>query len=236
MNLKTRSPYVDIHIAVFLFGFTAILGKLISLYEMPLVWWRLFFTCLSLLFVPAVIRGVKSMSKRTLLQLAGIGVIVALHWVTFFGAIKLSNVSVALSCFATVGFFTAFIEPLVHKTKVKWYQVGIGLLIVPGMYMIFRFAEFYWQGIIVGLISALLAALFSSLNAKMVMKAEPLPITFVELGSGMLFLSLLMPLYLYRFPESTFLPIEKMDWPYLIILALLCTTLAYVLVLGALKS
>ena len=112
----TRRAYFQMHIAVFLFGFTAILGRGIQISELPVVWWRLLITCVSLLLLPGVIKALRQMSVKLVLQLAGIGIVVTLHWVTFFGAVKYSNVSVTLSVLATTSFFTAFIEPLFART------------------------------------------------------------------------------------------------------------------------
>ncbi len=230
-----KKAYLQLHVAIFLFGFTAILGRLVQISELPMVWWRLLITCTSLLLLPGVIKALRNMPRSVALQLAGIGIVVALHWITFFGAVNYSNVSVTLSTMATVSFFTAIIEPLINRERIKWYEVALGLLVIPGMYIIFRFSgNDYTTGIIMALISAALAAVFSTLNKKMVEKAEPMAITFVELGSGWIFLCLIAPLYGQLMGNSTFIPIEW-DWLWLVILALLCTTFAYVLSLNALK-
>ncbi len=231
-----KKAYLQLHIAVFLFGFTAILGKLISLPEISLVWWRLLITCSSIVLIPGVLLAVRKLSRGQLLRLSGIGIIVACHWVTFYGSIKFSNVSIALSCFATTSFFTSILEPLIRKQPFKVYELLLGLVVIPGMFLILTFGGFnYVTGITMGLISALLASLFSVLNKQMVDKIDPLPITLVELGAGMLFLTPLVPFYLNWLGSTAFLP-SGMDIPYLLVLALLCTTLAYVLSLKALQK
>lgn len=225
------------HIAVALFGFTAILGRLIQLNELSIVWWRLLLTCGSLLFFPAILSRLVKIPRKELLQLAGIGIIVALHWVLFYGSIKYSNVSVALCALSTASFFTAFIEPAIFKERIKVLEVATGLLVIPGMYIIFYTTDVsYTRGIIMGLFSAVMAALFSTLNKKMVNRQAAMSITFVELGSGLIFLSLLMPFYWEFMGDGTnlFLPV-KMDWVYLALLAFFCTTLAYIFALQALK-
>lgn len=234
METSTNKAYLQLHVAVFLFGFTAILGELISLKELPLVWHRMWMTAASFLFLPRVIRAVRQYSIKQVLQFAGVGCIVAMHWITFYGSIKYSNVSVALSCLATASFFTSFIEPLVFKAKIKGAEVLMGLLVILGIYLIYTVTQFYLTGIILGVLSALLAATFSTLNKKILGNNDTLSVTFIELGSGWLFLTLSMPLYFYLFPETTMTP-SSSDWGYLLILALICTSLAYVLALNALK-
>lgn len=231
----TQRAYLELHIAVLLFGITAILGDLISLPATVLVWWRVLITSISLFFLIRLGRGLKDIPRALVLQYMGIGVLVALHWITFFGSVKFSNASICLVCLATTSLFTSFLEPLILKQPFKFYELILGLLIIPGMALVVNSTEWAMlTGILMGLASAFLAALFSILNKKLVDKAEPMRITFLELGSAWLFISLLFPFYFFRFPETTFWP-QGMDWIYLLVLALLCTTLAYVLTLRALK-
>jgi len=231
---EVNKAYLKLHIAVLLFGFTAILGDLISLSALSLVWWRVLLTSISLLFLIGFGRNLKRLPRSLILKYMGIGVIVAVHWITFFGAVKYSNASICLIAMATTSFFTAFLEPLLLKQKVKAYEIMLSLMIVPGMMLVVNNIDYSMiNGIWVGLISAFLASLFSILNKKLVNEAEPMEITFLELGSAWLFISLLMPFYLQS-EEASFLPTFS-DFAYLLVLALLCTTLAYVLALVALK-
>ena len=229
-----KKAYRDLHIAVFLFGFTAILGDLIDLKALPLVWWRVLLTSGSLLFL---IKGhlIRKIPTKVILQYMGIGVIVALHWLTFYGAIKMANASIALVCLATTSFFTALLEPLLLGKKVRGYELALGLLIIPGMALIVQNTDLSMlAGIGVGLSSALFAALFSILNKKMIAQADEMSITFIEIGSAWLFLSLVLPFVLLGESGSMqFWPSLK-DWAYLLVLALLCTTWAYILALKAL--
>ncbi|MFN3940939.1 MAG: EamA family transporter, partial [Chitinophagales bacterium] len=126
MTSEQRKAYYTLHLCVFIWGFTAILGNLISLQETVLVWYRMGITALSLLLLPDLWRNLKGFSKKQLLHIAGVGILVAFHWITFYGAIKYANVSVALTCMATVSLFTAFIEPLFFKTSVKIAEVIMG--------------------------------------------------------------------------------------------------------------
>ncbi|MBK6903672.1 MAG: EamA family transporter [Saprospirales bacterium] len=232
---SNRRAYLEIHFAVFLWGFTAILGDLIQLSALVLVWWRVLITSVSLLFLLRSSRVFREMPRRLIFQYMGIGVLVAIHWLAFYGAIKLANASVALICMATTSFFTALLEPLLLRQRLKGYELFLGILVIPGMVLIANNLDFSMlDGFWAGLAAALLAALFSTLNKKLVTRAEPVPITFLELGSAWLFLCALLPFYLRSNPGTIFWP----TWPdlgYLIILALLCTTLPYVLSLRALK-
>lgn len=239
VSKNIKRSYLELHIAVFLWGFTAILGKVISLEEIALVWWRLLFTCVSLLFFKSIWQHIPKYSWKLILQMMGIGVIVALHWVLFFGSIKYSNVSICLVCMATGSLFASLIEPVLMGYKHKLYEVLLGLLVIPGMFLVVNFIPSEKiLGVYFGLLSALLAAVFSILNKKIIDREEdlnPLPMTFIELSSGLLFLSIIFPLSVQWLGETPFMPVGWSDIVYLLILALLCTTLGYVLGLRALK-
>ena len=235
---STQRAYLQLHFAVLLFGFTAILGndQMISLPAISMVWWRVLFTSISLFFLIGFGKSLKKIPRKYIWQYLVIGVIVALHWICFFGSVKLAgSSSVTLVCMATVAFFTAFIEPLVLKTKFQKKDLLLGLLVIPGMALVVGNVSYeMWLGIVVGLLSAFLAAVFSVWNKMIVDKADPKDITFLEMSSGWLFISLILP-FVIQFDENVaFLPVGN-DWIYLLLLALVCTTLAYVLALNALK-
>jgi len=231
---QTRA-YIELHIAVFLWGFTAILGDLIQLSALALVWWRVLITSISVLFLLRNGLNLKRLSRRSIAQFSFVGVLTALHWVTFYGAIKLSNASITLVCMATCAFFTSLIEPLIMRKKMVWTEILIGFLIVPGMVLIVQNVEAKMHlGIVVGLLSSLLAAVFSTLNKKWIDNAEPLPITFIEMTSAWLFLSAVLPFFFHAEPNAVLLPSAK-DFAMLLVLSLLCTTLTWVLVLRAMK-
>lgn len=231
----TQRAYFELHFAVLLFGFTAILGDLITLSALVLVWWRMGITTASIPLLSKIKSKLSVLPRSLILRYMSIGVLVALHWICFFGSVKLANASTSLICMATTSFFTALIEPLVFKKPLKWDELSLGLLMIPGIMLIVNnTGEAMMMGILVGLTSAFLAALFAVLNKQLVDEAEPLTITFLELGSGWLFLSLVLPCYFYFNQKMAFLP-QGYDWLWLIVLALLCTTLAYVLSLRALK-
>lgn len=231
----TQKAYVQLHIAILLFSFTAVLGKLITLSEAPLVWWRLLFTCVSLLVFRQVRQSFKNTPRKLLRQMAANGVLVMLHWVAFYGAVKYSNVSVTLGIMGTVTLFTALLEPLLQNKKIRLLEIILALLTLPGLWLIFRFTGSYTTGIVLALLAALLAALFMIINKKFSSVAHPLVITFVELGFGGVVLTLLMPFYWLAFPEAVYLPAGPADWLGLIIFAVVCTALPYSLSMKALN-
>ncbi|MCA6438451.1 MAG: EamA family transporter [Chitinophagaceae bacterium] len=226
---------IKLHIAVFLVGFTAILGALISLSGMVLVWYRLLLTVLSLYAYLRFTNKLQKLSKQAYLRLMLFGVVIALHWVFFYSSIKLTNVSIALVCFSATGFFTAIVEPLLITKKIKIAELGLGLISIAGIYLIFHFDTRYKTGIAIGIISALLAALFSVLNKKNITLANAQTTIFYELLGGILVLSIVMPLYLYWFPGTVLIP-SLSDWGWLLILSWVCTALAMQLMLEALQK
>lgn len=237
MLTEERRAYLELHLAVLLYGLTAILGDLIQLTALVLVWWRVMLTSGSLLPFVKVRQLVKDLGPAMVWRFAGIGVLVALHWVTFYGAIKLSNASICLVCMATTSFFTSFLEPLIVKRPFRWYELVLGLMIVPGMALVVSNIQvgMIW-GVIAGLASAFLAATFATFNKKYIGNHNPTRITFLELGSAWVFLSVVLGGVLLSGREFEALwPTTTLDWVYLLILAFLCTNLAYTLSLRALR-
>jgi len=224
--------YLELHLAVFLWGFTAILGDLIQLSALTLVWWRVLLTSISLLAFIRIGSLLREVGRRQALIFAGLGCIVALHWVTFYGAIKLANASVGLICMATTSLFSSITEPLITGRRFLWYELLLGAFILPGIWLIVDGIDASMTpGILVGLLSALLVAIFTSFNKRYVEVADPLRITFMELAAGTLFLTPLLPFY-----GGTFLPPTPLDWLYLVVLAVICTTFTNFLFLRALKT
>jgi drug/metabolite transporter (DMT)-like permease len=231
-----NKAYIQLHIAVFLFGFTAILGKLISLDEVALVWNRLWIATLGLIFIPGVFKGILSISKKNLLKFIGIGVLVALHWLTFYGSIKIGqSASVTLACLATASLFTSVLEPLITKSKFQWIELILGVVVIFGIYLLSGVGESYHLAIVIGIISAFLAALFSTLNKKYIVGQNTLSVTTIELTSGFLFISFGYPFIETYMPQPKWIPIGT-DWIWLIILGLLCTSLAFALAINSLKE
>ena len=232
MAYSEQRAYLELHLAVFLWGFTAILGDLIQLSALTLVWWRVLLTSLSLIFFVRIGRMLAEIGWRRLLLLAGIGVIVGLHWVTFYGSIKLANASIALVCMATTSLFSSLFEPLIVGRRFNWYELLLGIFILPGIWLVVDGVESGMNaGILVGLLSAALVSVFTSLNKKYIQSSNPARITFIELGAATLFLT---P-FLYPLGGDKFWP-SAVDWTYLLILALLCTTLTFFLSLRSLSK
>lgn len=235
----TARAQLQIHLCVVLWGFTAILGKLITLPALPLVWWRMLIVAAILLLLPRVWRALRGMSPRLIASYAGIGIFVALHWLTFYGAIKLSNASVAATCMAIATVFTALIEPRLAKRPFSSKELLLGLAVLPGVLLVVGGVPGHMRlGIAVGTLSALFVAVFSSLNKRMVDAGDPLTVTAIELGAGTALLTALGPLMPKLFPafagELFVMPVWR-DFAYLSALAVLCTLLPFVLSLLALR-
>lgn len=225
---------LQIHFCVVLWGFTAILGKLITLPALPLVWWRMLLVMAALLLMPKVWRGLRAMPPRLLLAYAGIGVLVSLHWLTFYASIKLSNASVGATCIALGPVFLAFIEPWIAKRRFDPRELVIGAVVVPGVMMVVGGVPHDMRvGIAVGVLSALFVALFGALNKRLVEHGDPLTVTCIELGTGTLFLTLLAPLLPHSGPA--FLLPNPHDALMLLMLSFGCTLLPFTLALVALR-
>ena len=230
-----RQALIKLHISVFLAGFTGALGALIKLNEGLLVWYRILLTVVTLFIWLSWNKKIEKISPASVWKLLGIGTLIALHWVCFYGSIKIANVSIGLVCFASVGLFTALLEPLLTTKPFSWSEVGLGLISLLGIYLIFHFDSRYRTGILVGIVSALLGALFTVLNKKNVDIAPPQTLMLYELSGGLLILTLLMPVYLQYFPTTYIFPTLS-DWGWLLVLSWLCTVLAMDLMLQALKK
>src|SRR5690606_30667617 len=185
LNAKLKN-YLLFHLIVFIWGFTAILGALISLDAIPLVWFRMLLAAVFIGIYVAFKRLNIRVSKKLLTTLIIAGGVIALHWITFFMAIKVSNVSVTLATISTGAFFTAFLEPIFYKRKMVWYEIMFGLIVIAGLYIIFNVGAQYKLGILLALVSALLSAIFSLINGKLVQKLDSTVIGFYEISSGVL--------------------------------------------------
>ncbi len=230
-----KQALIKLHIAVFLAGFTGVLGELIHLNEGLLVWYRIMITVITLFIWLSWKNKISRVSAAAVWKLLGIGALIALHWVCFYGSIKIANVSIGLICFASVGLFTAILEPLLTKSKFSWAEIGLGLISLLGIYLVFHFDTRYRAGILLGIISALLAAVFSVLNKKNVNVATPQTLLLYELSGGLLILTLLMPLYLHYVPAAYIFPTIT-DWGWLLILSWFCTVLGMDLMLQSLQK
>lgn len=229
-----KKAFFQLHIAVFLAGFTGPLGKLIHLNEGLLVWYRLFITSVSMWILFALMKKLQRISWQDMLKLTGVGFLSAMHWVTFYGSIKYANISVALVCFSAVGFFTALIEPFIVRKKMNWIELCLGLLVIAGIYIIFHFDPRYKTGIILGVICAVLLAISMIYISGFIKRINPETVLTYQLSGGLLVLTAVMPFYLNRFPTDYIIPGLK-DWMWLLVLGWFCSVLAFQFTGHALK-
>ncbi len=230
-----KQALLKLHAAVFLWGFTGVLGRLISLNEGLLVWYRMLITIITLYIIMRMRNELQGVSPQQRWQLFGIGGLIALHWCFFYGSIKYSNVSIALTCLSSAGLFTALLEPIMTRKKVVPVEILLGLVGIAGIYLIFHFDSQYKTGIILGIICTVLSCVFSILNKNQVSYTAPKTMMLYELGGGWLFLTLVMPLYLYLLPAEHLVP-GKADVLWLLLMSWACTILAMDLSLQALHK
>jgi len=229
-----KKAFLQLHAAVFLAGFTGILGRLISLNEGMIVWYRLLFTAATMWILFSLMKRLERIALADIFRIAGVGFIAAMHWVTFYGSIKYSNVSVSLVCFSSIGFFTALFEPLILRKRIKWIELLLGLITLSGIYIIFHFDTQYKTGIILGLISAVLASLFPIFNREFLKRINVETMLTWQQTGGFLLLSVLLPFYLQQFPAPQFIPgWEDIGW--LLVLSWFCSVVAFQLSGNALK-
>ncbi|MEN9448819.1 MAG: hypothetical protein RJA25_2109 [Bacteroidota bacterium] len=234
MQLRSKA-YFQMHIATFLWGITAILGKVISISEFPLVWYRVFFVSILMSFFPGLLQKVRQLSKRNLINLSGIGILLAAHWVLWYGSIKYANASVAVSCIACISLFISILEPILYKTPFDTSNLMLSFIVIPGILLINQSLDLHYRlGFILGIIAAFMAALFTIFNKKYVQEIDANTITFVQMLSGFIFLSFCLPIYIHFSPEGFHLP-NFQDIVLLLILAVFCTVIPYNLFLKTLK-
>src|SRR5450432_4229092 len=230
-----KRAFLQLHIAVFLAGFTGVLGRLITLNEAVLVWYRLMITCCVLWILLLFQKRKPAASRKLFIQASSVGFLLALHWVTFYAGIKISNISTALVCLSAMGFFTAILEPIMMCRPFDIVEVLLGLLAIIGISIVFHFDPYYKLGIIISLFSAFIASIFPVLNRQILQKMDAETATRYQLSGGFLFITLLMLVYLYYFPVDRLLPTLS-DWASLLVLGILCTVVAYDLFMKALQK
>jgi len=230
-----KQAFVKLHISVLLAGCTGLFGKVISLNEGLLVWYRLMLTVLLITFLLAIWKKLHKVPFRDFLRLAGTGAILAFHWLFFFGSIKVSNVSIGVVCFSSVGFFTAILEPLIYRCRISRKEIFLSLLSVCGVLLIFSFDMRYRVGIMLGIVSSALAALFTIVNKRVSANRPTSTVLLYEMTGGFLFVSLVLPFYLLFFPVHTIIP-SLQDCFYLFLFAFFCTICVYILQIQSLKK
>ncbi|TAE35095.1 MAG: EamA family transporter [Sphingobacteriales bacterium] len=224
MNSLQKS-IITLHITVMVWGFTGVLGALISVNEYQLVWYRVLIAAVSL----AIFCKIKNISLKAdfmpILKLLGTGLLLGLHWILFFGAIKASNISITMVCLSSLTLFTSILEPIFNRVKVSKLEVLIGMVIIFGIYLIFQFESQYTKGILMGLSSALLASMFTIINGKQIKNRSAIVISFYELVGAFLGVTVYL-LFKNGVHQNLYLPVN--DVVYLLLLGTVCTSVAYV--------
>ena len=227
--------YLSLHISIILAGFTGILGKAITLNEGLLVWYRVLFTSFILFFIIKVFRKSSPMIFSDKWEIIKVGLLLTAHWIFFYASIKYSNVSIGVICYCLTGFFTSIFKPLIDKKRVKFFELILSILSISGIALIFHFDASYRTGILLGIISAALGALYTLINARIVTKYDNMTINFYQMLGGTVALGILLPFYLHFFPVERYYP-DLHDTFFLFLLSLFCTVGLYFALVEALKK
>lgn len=226
LNDKLKN-YLHLHFLVFIAGFTAILGKLISVNAVSLVWFRMVFASILMIAYVKLFKVNLQITKKELIKLCIAGVIIALHWITFYGAIKVANISIALAMFSTGAFFASLLEPIFYKRRVIPYEILFGIVVIIGIYLIVQSEIQHIEGMILGIVSAFLSSLFAVLNGKFLEQHSATKISFYEFISGVVFITIYIAFFGEGFSYS-FFNISASDIVFLLILASVCTAYAFI--------
>ncbi|MDR6197722.1 DMT family transporter [Siphonobacter sp. SORGH_AS_0500] len=223
-----KKAFIKLHISIILAGFTGIFGKLITLNEGLLAWYRIALAGLLLLIILSITRKLQAISLRQAGPLALAGFFIGMHWIFFYGSIKYANISVGVVCFSLTGFFTAIVAPLINKQKFSWSELSLSLLTLAGIILIFSFDTRYRLGIFLGFISSLLASLFTISNERLARKHPSETVLVYSMLGGAVSLIPVLVIYCYWFPSISLIP-SFQDLGYLMILVVFCTVLLYLL-------
>ncbi len=229
-----QKAFIQLHLSVMLAGFTGLFGKLITLNEVDIVWYRMLFTSIILL----VFTGLPQVERKKLLQLGGCGALLGLHWMLFYGSIKASNVSIGVICYSLVGFFTAIIEPIIYRKKISTIEILFSLITVLGLLCIFSFDARYRYGISIGVLSSFVAALYGVCNKKVSVGVKTRTVLFYQMSAGLVVVSMIIPFYLMMFPahqDVLVIPEGSNLW-WMLCHALFCTVAMYILQIQALRT
>lgn len=231
---KTKTAFIQLHLSVMLAGFTGLFGKLITLNEVDIVWYRMFFTSLILL----VFTGLPIISLKKLAQLAMCGALLGLHWMMFYGSIKASNVSIGVICYSLVGVFTAIFEPAILKRKFSWTEIAFSLITVLGLLCVFSFDSRYRYGILIGVGSAAISSIYSIFNKKYSKGIKSRTVLFYEMFAGLIIVSAIIPIYttIFNIHEDIFVIPSGSNLWWMLCHALFCTVGLYLLQIQALRS
>ena len=219
--------YLHLHFLVFVAGFTAILGELISLGSVPLVWFRMVIAAILMWVFVKLVKVNLRLPLSTIIKFLLAGLIIALHWITFFESIKQANISIALAMFSTGAFFASLIEPLFFKRRVIGYEIIFGLLVIVGVWIITKTEFQYLWGIILGILSALFSTLFAVINGKFIERYRASVISFYEFIGGIVGITIFLLFSGQKF-DLAFFSLSAPDWIYLLILGSICTAYAFI--------
>lgn len=231
---KTNKAFIQLHLSVMLAGFTGLFGKLITLNEVDIVWYRMFFTSLILI----VFTGLPRISLKKLAQLAMCGALLGLHWMLFYGSIKASNVSIGVICYSLVGVFTAIFEPVILKRKFSWIEIAFSLITVLGLVCVFSFDSRYRYGILIGVGSAAVSSVYSIFNKKYSQGIKSRTVLFYQMAAGLIVVTAFIPIYRSVFnihQDILVIPSGSNLW-WMMCHALFCTVGLYLLQIQALRS
>lgn len=229
-----QKAFIQLHLSVMLAGFTGLFGKLITLNEVDIVWYRMLFTSIILF----IFTGLPQIERKKLLQLGGCGALLGLHWMLFYGSIKASNVSIGVICYSLVGFFTAIIEPIIYRKKISTIEILFSLITVFGLLCIFSFDARYRYGISIGVLSSFVAALYGVCNKKVSVGVKTRTVLFYQMSAGLVVVSMIIPFYLMMFPahqDVLVIPEGSNLW-WMLCHALFCTVAMYILQIQALRT
>lgn len=236
--MATRADYLKLHFIVFLWGFSGILGKLVSIPAYEMVFYRSMLSAIGIAIVMIIVRDKFHVTTKQLVNLILIGGIVGLHWVAFFEAGRVSNVSVSLVGFATNSLWTAILDPLFQKRAIKKFELLLGCIVILGLYIIFSFDFHYPLGLMLGVLAGFTSALFASFNSRMVKTIPAFTISFYEMAGAFLILGVFLPVYKVMWAKGASLNLvpSSMDWMYMIVLAGACSVYAYTAAVELMKK
>lgn len=231
---KLLKSYLNLHLIVFIWGFTAVLGELITIREASLVWYRMLIAGIFMLLYVLITKKPWKLPAKSFAHLIGVGFLIALHWLFFFKAINVSNVSITLAVFSTGAFFASILEPIFFNRKMLWYEVFFGLIIIGGLLMIIQVEGHYLEGMLYALLSVFLGVTFTLFNGKLILKYDPSVITLYEFFAGVVLISG------YLLYEGTFTPeffqVSTDDWILIIVLSSICTAYAFTASVNVMKK
>lgn len=232
-----KQAFIKLHLSILIAGFTGIFGKLITLNEGLLVWYRLLITSILLFILLKATKKLQHVALKDILRIGSVGLILTLHWIFFYASIKASNVSIGVVCFSMTGFFTAILEPLIFRRKISIQELLFSIVALCGIALIFHFDMRFRTGILLGTISSIFAAIFVISNKYVGSTTNYSSTTtlFCQMSGGFVCLSILMPVYLYFFPTTTLTP-DGLNILYLMLFSIFCTIGLYLLQISALKS